>query len=231
MKKILLIIPAYNEGSNINRVIQELNCNYPDYDYLIINDGSKDNTEQICISQHYHFINMPVNVGLSGVFHIGMKYANQFGYEMAMQYDGDGQHDPYYIQAMIEKMEKYHSDIVIGSRWLERKPTLTLRNIGGILLRCLIKLTTGKTITDPTSGMRLYNQRMIELFGKEMNFPPEPDSIAFVIRQGYRVDETQVAIRDRQAGRSYLNIGNAIRYMINECISIVFIQWFREVKK
>ena len=227
-RKVLLIIPAYNEAGNIKKVIQELKSEYSQYDYLIINDGSRDFTAQICEEEMYHYITMPVNVGLAGVFRVGMRYADANGYDMAMQYDGDGQHDPFYIEKLVEKMQKEHSDIVIGSRWFDQKTEFSLRSIGGMILRFLIKLTTGKRITDPTSGMRLYNKEMIHLFGNEMNFPPEPDSIAFVIRQGYKVDEVQVGMRERTAGRSYLNFGNAIRYMINQSISIIFIQWFRK---
>ncbi len=228
---ILLIIPAYNEAENIERVIEELKVGYKEYDYLIINDGSKDKTEAICRENGYHYISMPVNVGLSGVFRTGMKYADKYGYEMAIQYDGDGQHNPYYIDDLINKMKSANSDIVIGSRWLTQKGSFSLRYMGSKLLKVLIKLTTGKWISDPTSGMRLYNRNMIHLFGNNINFPPEPDAIAYVIKQGYRVDEVQVEMRERQAGVSYLNLGNAIRYMLNMCISIVFIQWFRKEKK
>lgn len=231
MSKILLIIPAYNEADSMKRVIGELEQNYGEYDYLIINDGSKDNTEYICKEEKYHYISMPINVGLAGVFRIGMKYAKKYGYEMAMQYDGDGQHNPAYIKPLIEKMSSNSSDIVIGSRWLEKKQDFSLRNLGSKLLRLLIKIATGKTITDPTSGMRLYNREMIRLFAVDMNLPPEPDAITYVIMQGYKVDEVQVEMREREAGDSYLNLGNSVRYMLNKCISIIFIQKFRKGRK
>lgn len=230
MKKILLIIPAYNEAESIQRVIEELKKKCSKYDYLIINDGSADNTEEICREKGYQHISLPVNVGLSGVFRIGMKYADKYGYDMAIQYDGDGQHDPIYIEKMIELMNRNDADIVIGSRFLEEKGKPSLRNFGSHIIRGLIKITTGTKITDPTSGMRLYNKRMIKLFSRNINMPPEPDTIAYLIKCGYKVEEIQVTMRERQAGMSYLNIGNSIRYMLNMCLSIVFIQCFRGKK-
>lgn len=229
-EKILLIIPAYNEDESIKRVIAELQEKYTQYDYLIINDGSVDNTEEICKYNKYNYISLPVNVGLAGVFRIGMKYADKYGYDMAIQYDGDGQHNPIYIEKMIQLMNQNDDDIVIASRFLEEKGNISLRNIGSYIIRGLILLTTGSRVTDPTSGMRLYNKRMIQLFSRNINMPPEPDTIAYLIKCGYKVEETQVTMRERQAGMSYLNIGNSIRYMINMCLSIVFIQCFRGKK-
>lgn len=230
MERILLIIPAYNEAGSIQKVIEELKEKCVNYDYLVINDGSIDNTEEICRENKYHYISLPVNVGLSGVFRVGMKYADKYGYDMAIQYDGDGQHNPNYIDEMIELMSKNDDDIVIGSRFLEEKGRLSLRNFGSHIIRGLIKITTGAKITDPTSGMRLYNKRMIQLFSRNINMPPEPDTIAYLIKCGYKVEETQVTMRERQAGMSYLNIGNSIRYMLNMCLSIIFIQCFRGKK-
>ena len=228
MSRLLLIIPAYNEADSIVRVIGELRELGTAADYIIINDGSKDATEQICREQGYHFISLPVNVGLSGGFHTGMKYAARHGYAMAMQYDGDGQHDPHYIHTLVEKMTQTGADIVIGSRFLQERKHFSLRTAGNQLIQFLIRLTTGHRITDPTSGMRLYNRAMLELFSREINLPPEPDTIAYLSRCGYHIEEVQVGMRERQAGKSYLNVGNALRYMFNMGISIVFIQFFRK---
>lgn len=231
MGRVLLIIPAYNEADNIKNVMEELNEVCPQYDYLIINDGSSDDTQMICENEGYHYINMPVNVGLSGVFRTGMRYADRYGYDFALQYDGDGQHDPRYIKDMLRKMEAEKQDIVIGSRYLEHKPPFSMRNLGSWIIRVLIKITTGQTIMDPTSGMRLYSRQMIHLFGNNINLPPEPDTMAYLIRCGYHINEVPVKMRERLGGISYLNFGNSVRYMINMCISIIFVQCFRGKNK
>ncbi len=228
MDKVLLVIPAYNEAENIERVINELKSIKDIVDYVIINDGSKDSTLKICMKNNYNYINMPVNVGLAGAFRVGMKYADRNRYKMDMQYDGDGQHDPKYIKSMMEFMKKENADIVIGSRFLDGKRKFSMRNMGNCFLEILIMLTTRKKITDPTSGMRLYNRRMIENLSRQYNFPPEPDTIVYFLKCGFKVIEYPVVIRHREAGESYLNIGNAIRYMINMTISIAFIQNFRK---
>lgn len=229
IQKVLLIIPAYNEAENIKKVISELHQNAcADYDYLIINDGSKDETGEICSKEKYHYVNMPVNVGLAGVFRTGMKYADRNNYDMVLQYDGDGQHDPRYIARMVHHMSLHNTDIVIGSRYVKTPPGITPRALGSYLIRFLIFITTGKKITDPTSGMRLYNKRMIHLLSNNINMPPEPDTLAYLLRCGCKIEEVEVQMRERQAGISYLNIGNSVRYMFNICISIIFVQWFRK---
>lgn len=227
MEKILLIIPAYNEAENIPWVIEELKQLENGYDYVIINDGSKDNTKAICEEREYNCVDMPINVGLAEVFRTGMKYAARHGYSMALQYDGDGQHDPHYIACMVEKMKQTNADVVIGSRFVEEKVCRSLRNLGSYIIQALIKITTGKRISDPTSGMRLYGANVMKFLADEINMAPEPDTIALLIRLGFCVEEVGIKMRERQAGVSYLNLGNAIRYMMNICMSLVFIQWFR----
>jgi glycosyltransferase involved in cell wall biosynthesis len=167
-------------------------------------------------------------LGLSAAFQAGMKYADRNGYEMAIQYDGDGQHDPRYIENMVETMKSFNADIVIGSRFIEGNRKVSVRNLGNMLLGWLIFFVTRRRIIDSTSGMRLYSRRMIECLSRECNFPPEPDTIAYFLKNGYNVKEVPVKIRERIAGDSYLNIGNAIRYMVDMIVSIVFIQNFRK---
>ncbi len=226
MNKLLVIIPAYNEAENLQRVMDELSRF--ETDYLIINDGSIDATEHICKERSYNFLTLPINLGLSAAFQAGMKYADRNGYSMAIQFDGDGQHNPIYIRKMVDLMLSCDADIVIGSRFKEGIRKITSRNIGNMFLEWLIFLVTGKRITDPTSGMRLYSRRMIESLSREYNFPPEPDTLVYFIKKGYVIEEIPISIRERIAGDSYLNMSNAIRYMINMTISIVFIQSFRK---
>ena len=124
---MLIIIPAYNEAENIERVVDNLEENYWYYDYVIINDGSSDDTRKICARKQYNMLDLPVNVGLSGAIKSGMRYANFYGYDYVVQLDGDGQHDPEYIESMLNEMKKTGCDIVIGSRFKNKRKPLTAR--------------------------------------------------------------------------------------------------------
>lgn len=223
--KTLVMIPAYNEEENIQRVVDELS--QFGYDYVVINDGSADRTVQICTERGYHIIDLPVNLGLSGAIQTGMQYAYRNGYDCALQLDGDGQHDPRYIEAMIAQMKKNGDDIVIGSRFVTQKKPASLRMMGSNLIQFAIRITTGKVMRDPTSGLRLYNRRMLEAFAKDINLTPEPDTICYLIRCGAKVSEIQVEMRERIAGVSYLNLPRAMQYMLRMGISVMLIQWFR----
>lgn len=225
--KTLIIIPAYNEQENIEKVVNNLIQNYPEYDYVVVNDGSKDKTAEICRRNGYNYIDLPVNLGLAGGFQAGMKYAQRNGYDAAIQFDGDGQHDPEYIAQMVETMKQEDVDIVIGSRFVEKKRPKSLRMFGNILIEGCIKVTTGKKIKDPTSGMRLFNRRMIQKLANTMNYGPEPDTVAYLIRCGAKVREVQVDMHEREAGESYLNLVRSMEYMLHMTLSILIIQWFR----
>lgn len=228
--RILIIIPAYNEAENIVHVIEGLKIRddfQNNYDYVIVNDGSRDNTAAICRAHGYNLIDLPVNLGLTGAVQAGMLYAKKNGYDMAIQFDGDGQHDPGYIVPMVQKMLEDNDDIVIGSRFLKQAKPRSFRMLGNNIIEYAIWLTTGARIRDTTSGMRLYNRRMIEAFGDNINMSPEPDTISYLLRCGVKVSEVQVQMHERIAGTSYLNLSRSIQYMFKMCISIVFIQWFR----
>lgn len=224
--KTLVIIPAYNEEQNIQRVVENLLQNDPSCDYIIVNDGSTDHTADICCANHYPLIDQPVNLGLAGAFQTGMKYAYQEGYDAALQFDADGQHLPQYIRPMADKLEA-GSDVVIGSRFLEKKKPFSARMAGSFLISTAIQLTTGQKLTDPTSGMRMYNRKMIRQFATELNYTPEPDTISYLMKCGAKVAEVQVEMAERVAGTSYLNFANSMRYMLRMGISILLVQWFR----
>ena len=227
----LVIIPAYNEELNIVNTVNSVR-KAGDYDYIVINDGSKDSTVKVCEENNIDFLDLPVNLGLNGSFQTGILYAFTHGYDFAVQIDGDGQHKPEYIKTMQELMEAEKADIVIGSRFVNEKKPATMRMLGSNLIQFAIKATTGKKITDPTSGMRLYNRKMLEIISKGMNFGPEPDTIAFLIRSGYKVAELQVEMQDRTAGESmYVSPLRSARYMLNMFTSILFAQFFRKVDK
>jgi len=226
--KLLIVIPAYNEQDNIERVVDNLIENYPQYDYLVVNDGSKDRTAQICRERGYHFLDLPVNLGLAGAFGAGLRYADRQGYDMAIQFDGDGQHDPSYIEKMATLMAEKDLEVVIGSRFKDKKKSLSLRMLGNQMIELAIKMTTGVTIKDPTSGMRLLNRAMIHEFAQNLNYGPEPDTIAYLVRNGVSVEEVQVQMRDRIAGESYLNLRRSVEYMVRMCTSIILVQWVRK---
>ena len=228
IQKVLIVIPAYNEEDNIAVVVNELWEQYPHYDYVVVNDGSLDRTSRICKENGFNLISLPINLGLSGAFQTGMKFAYRNGYDAALQFDADGQHDPAYIGAMIERMEQTEADIVIGSRFVEYKKKFSMRAVGNSIISAFIALTTHKKILDSTSGMRLYSRRLLGFYAKYINFDPEPDTIAYLIRCGAKVEEIQVNMRKRMAGHSYFNFFSIFKYMIRVCSSILFMQWFRE---
>lgn len=225
----LIIIPAYNEEDNILAVVEEITANYPQYDYVVINDGSTDATRKVCANNGINLLDLPVNLGLSGAIRSGMKYANYYGYEYVVQLDGDGQHSPEYISDMLHCMEQTQADIVIGSRFKTQRKPFTARMVGSQLITYAIWLTTrGKYIGDVTSGMRLFNKRMIKMFGYRINYRPEPDTLAFLLNQGVKIEEVQVTMRERVAGSSYLNMKSSFSYMLHVLFNVLVFQWVRK---
>ena len=227
MPKLLIVIPAYNEEGSIERVVDDLIQNYPQYDYVVVNDGSRDRTAAICRSRGYRLIDLPVNLGLAGAFQTGLRYAAEHRYDCAMQLDADGQHLPRYIAPMLEELEA-GADIVIGSRFITVLKPRTLRMVGSYLISWAIRLTTGQPICDPTSGMRMFNRRLLEEFAQNLNYGPEPDTISYLIKNGAVVKEVQVEMAERTAGESYLNFARSVQYMVKMGLSILLIQWFRK---
>ena len=226
MTDVLVIIPAYNESANIETVVARLNSICPDYDYVVVNDGSTDSTAEICRRCGFNLLDLPVNLGLAGGFQAGLRYAARYGYRYAIQIDGDGQHRPEYIRSMKEKMDEGY-DIVIGSRFVGEKKPFTMRMIGSRMIGFAIRLTTGKKIQDPTSGMRMFSRRMIEMFAEGLNFGPEPDTVSYLIRKGAKVAEVPVKMDERMGGVSYLTPLKSASYMIKMLVSILVIQGFR----
>lgn len=225
--KCLVIVPAYNEEENIVRVIENLKENYAAYDYVVINDGSSDNTASLCRKKGYELIDLPVNLGLAGAFQTGLKYAYRRGYDYAIQFDADGQHRPEFIGAMLDKIQEGY-DIVIGSRFVTEKKPHSLRMLGSNLISLATRLTTGRKVKDPTSGMRMFNKKMIAEFALNLNYGPEPDTISYLLKQGATIAEVQVEMDERIAGESYLNLSKSVMYMMRMLLSILFIQNFRK---
>jgi glycosyltransferase involved in cell wall biosynthesis len=227
MKKLLMIIPAFNEEESIAAVVDNIKDKYPQYDYLVVNDGSRDMTENVCKEKGYNYVSHPVNLGLAGAFQTGMKYAYRHGYDYAIQIDADGQHDPKYIAPMMDKAEEGY-DIVIGSRFVTEKKPHSMRMLGSNLIQCAIRVMSGHSIKDPTSGMRLYGKNVLREFATNINYGPEPDTISFLVEKGVKVAEVQVHMEDRIAGQSYLTITKSMSYMARMLISIVIMQKFRK---
>lgn len=229
-KRVLAVIPAYNEEANIVSTVEDLKTNAPGVDYVVVNDGSKDATAAICREKGYNLLSLPVNTGLAGAFQAGMKYAERHNYDYAIQFDADGQHSAAFVGAMVEEAEATGANIVIGSRFAAEKKPLSARMVGSALITAMIRLTTHKRIQDPTSGMRLFDAKMIPLFAQELDYSPEPDTISLLMRNGFSVREVQVEMRERTAGESYLNFTKSVSYMLRTCISILLVQWFRKRK-
>ena len=179
-EKILLIIPAYNEAENIEKVVNNLIQNYSQYDYVIVNDGSRDETEEICLKNHYQVLNLPLNLGIGGAVQTGYRYALKNHYDIAIQIDGDGQHDIAYVEKLIEPIISGDADITIGSRFIEKEgfQSSVTRRMGISFLSGLIHVLCFKKVKDVTSGFRAVNKKFIKLYAE--NYPsdyPEPEAI------------------------------------------------------
>ncbi|MDO4487565.1 MAG: glycosyltransferase family 2 protein [Eubacteriales bacterium] len=214
MSDVLIIIPAYNEAQSIERVVDELIESYPQYDYVVVTDGPTDGTDEICRRRGYNTVFLPRNMGLTKCFKNGMSYALEKGYKYAVQFDGDGQHRPEYIEPMEKKANEGY-DIVQGSRFLGDKDARmgVARALGAMLIKRAIYKKTGVRMTDPTCGMRMYGRTMIDDFVNKEDISPEPDTIAKLIKGGARFAEVPVKVVERTTGESYLNFTNAIKYM------------------
>ncbi len=224
-KKILVIIPAYNEEENILKVAKSIE-EHKEYDYIIINDGSKDNTLNILKENKLNHVDLVFNLGIGGAMQTGYKYAYQNGYDIAVQLDGDGQHDPKYIKNIIDPVIDGKCDMCIGSRYLddetsEFKSTF-MRRLGKSLITGIIKMLYKVTITDPTSGFRAVNSKIIENFAKSYPIEyPEPDSTAEMLGKGLKVLEVPVRMYERQGGVTSINLKGSILYMIKVPLAIL----------
>jgi hypothetical protein len=222
--KTLVIIPAYNESENIERVVNNLIENYPQYDYVIINDCSNDNTEEICKTNGYNYISLPVNLGIGGGVQTGYQYAVQKNYDIAIQMDGDGQHNPEYIEKLIEPIIKNEADMIIGSRFIEKQgfQTSFARRFGINIIKIIIKICCGAKVTDTTSGFRASNKALNLLFSKEYAHDyPEPEAIVVAKLNGFRIGEVPVIMNEREGGISSINNLRSIYYMIKVSLALI----------
>lgn len=230
-KKILLIMPAYNEEENIlstyNSVIEYNKKNKTNYDVIVINDCSTDNTKKILEDNDVPHINLIHNLGIGGAVQTGYKWAYLNNYDIAIQFDGDGQHDIRYVKKIIEPIIKDKADMTIGSRFVKKIDTFQstkARRIGIKIISFFIKLVTGKKIYDTTSGFRAVNRKIIKKFS--ISYPieyPEPLTTAELLKRNYRVEEISVEMKKRIGGVSSIRAWKNIYYMINVTLSLIII--------
>ena len=223
MKK-LIIIPAYNEEANIEKTVETILRDSKGFDYVIINDCSTDRTRQICEEKGYHVVNLPINLGIGGAVQTGYKYAVRNGYEMAVQVDGDGQHDPKFLEEMADYLETNDLDMVIGSRFIQKQgfQSSGLRRVGIRFFTWLIKALTGATITDPTSGLRMIGKNVLAIFATD--YPkdyPEPESVVAILRRKMKVKEIPVIMHEREGGVSSISMKKSVYYMIKVTLAII----------
>lgn len=223
MKKIA-IIPAYNERDSIVKTVSDLQKKAPDFDYVIINDCSTDDTMDVCREHGLHVLNLPINLGIGGAVQTGYLYAYNNNYDLAVQFDGDGQHDAAYLEMMSRVLEEKQLDMVIGSRFIKKEgfQSSGLRRVGIRYFAFLTKFLFGKEITDATSGMRMCNRRVMELFIKE--YPrdyPEPESVARLLRHKCRIEEVPVIMHERETGVSSISLKKSGYYMIKVSLAVL----------
>ena len=223
MKKII-IIPAYNESANIVKTINAIRRSAEDFDYVIINDCSTDETRDICEANQFNIINLPINLGIGGAVQTGYRYAYEEGYDIAVQVDGDGQHDPMFLSRMAEYIEINGSDMIIGSRFINKEgfQSSGTRRIGIKYFTILIQILTGNKITDPTSGLRMVNRSVMKMFAYD--YPkdyPEPESVVTVLRKGKKVDEIPVIMKAREGGVSSISPRKSVYYMLKVSLAIL----------
>lgn len=228
--KSIVIIPAYNEEKSIVKTVQDICEHAPEFDYVIINDCSTDHTLSVCREHHLHVLNLPVNLGIGGAVQTGFLYAYKNGYDYAIQFDGDGQHDAKYLHEMRDYMIEQNADMLIGSRFLEKEgfQSTGMRRFGIRYFSALIKLLTGQKITDPTSGMRMINRDILAMYSE--SYPkdyPEPESVVAIINSGKKVMEYPVIMRKRMEGTSSISPLKSVYYMIKVSLAI-FLEMLRK---
>jgi glycosyltransferase involved in cell wall biosynthesis len=224
-KDVLIIIPAFNEAANIERTVREVLAQTVPVTVLVINDGSVDRTAEIAAQAGAKVLDLPFNLGIGGAVQTGYRYAHENGYDIAVQVDGDGQHDPAYLPQLIDPILRGRADMCVGSRFLENSAGFRSsfsRRVGIRFFHVLIRLLTGLTITDPTSGLRACGRKLIELYAQyyPQDFP-EPEAIVVARRMGAKIIELPVVMRARKGGKSSIGKRKSIYYMIKVTLAIL----------
>lgn len=228
MPKLLVIIPAYNEEAAILKTVESLKSCTPAVDYVVINDCSRDNTRQVLRDAGMNYVDLPLNLGIGGGVQTGFKYAVEHDYDVAIQFDGDGQHRADYIQTIVQPILDGEADMVVGSRFIPSGnmeagfKSSRMRRAGINIIRVLIKLCTGCTIYDTTSGFRAFSKDVIRCFADDYAQDyPEPEAIITALYRGFRVKEVPVLMNERQGGVSSINALKSAYYMIKVTLAIL----------
>jgi len=228
--KTLVIIPAFNEEGSVGKVVEEVKTHLPGMDTLVVNDGSSDLTSEIAQSKGAIVLDLPFNLGIGGAMQAGYKYAYEKGYDIAIQVDGDGQHDPREIPKLLHVLEEEKADVAIGSRFIgdsEYKASV-MRRVGILVLSKAVSMIVGEKLTDPTSGFRAANRRAIQLFS--VNYPqdyPEPEAMVLLHQCGLKMKEIPVKINQRYSGESSITKIRSIYYMVKVLLAI-FVDCFKK---
>lgn len=222
---VLAIIPAYNEEKSIAQVIRKIKSCRPETDIVVVNDGSTDGTSRAARSTGLaRVVDLPVNVGIGGAMQTGYLYADRLGYDIAVQIDGDGQHDPEELDNVISAVASGETDCCVGSRFLHGASyrSTAFRRVGIAFFAWMIHWMVGKKVTDPTSGFRAVNRDVIALFARYYPYDyPEVEAIAMLVRRGYRVTETPVRMHSRQAGKSSITPAKSMYYMMKVSLAVL----------
>jgi len=221
--KTLIIIPAFNEEETLQGIILGIRKFMPQADILVVNDGSTDATEETARKEGVMVLDHPYNMGIGAAMQTGFLFASLKKYDMAIQVDGDGQHDQKYLEALISPILKGEAHLVIGSRYLEEKgfQSSAARRVGIRFFSVLYYMLTGKKVTDPTSGFRAFHKEVIDFFSKE--YPsdyPEVESLILLHKKGLYFKEIPVVMKERQGGVSSINFFKSIYYMIKVTLSM-----------
>ncbi|MGI8689053.1 MAG: glycosyltransferase family 2 protein [Thermomicrobiales bacterium] len=223
-QRIVAIVPAYNEAASLPHVVRDLRSNPLGIDIVVVDDGSKDDTSAIARQLGVAVITLPFNLGIGGAHQTGFQYAVAQGYDIAVQFDGDGQHLAREIPALIAPIAAGSADVVVGSRFAIKGHGYRggrTRRAGGVMLSTLIRLLSGHAYTDVTSGFRALNARALHVAAAD--YPqdfPEPESLLTFRRYNLRVSEVYAAMQGRVGGVSSINIGRSMYYMIKVTLAL-----------
>lgn len=234
MKSHLIIIPAYNEEEHIAHVLNDVGKSYPPADILVVNDGSTDMTSALSKQKGVMVLDIPFNIGYGGAVQTGFRFAVEHGYDFVITLDGDGQHDPHSVNALIESMEQEKADVVIGSRFIEGTYRMGLfRKIGAWLFSKIARFYTGTNFTDPTSGFQLLNRRIFSYLSEGDNYPldyPDVNIIMALHKMRFKVVEAPVWMKEKQ-GKSMHQGLRPIVYVIRMFLAIIMVLLRKERKK
>lgn len=225
-KRILIVVPSFNEEKNVPAVIEDIRTSLPECDILVVNDCSTDNTSRVVReTEGAKIVDLPYNLGIGGAVQTGFKYAARNDYDYAVQVDGDGQHIAAEVVKLIDTMDRVGCDMVIGSRFLDVESfrTTAVRRVGIKVFYILYKLLARISVTDGTSGFRAYNRRCIKFLSD--NYPddyPEPEAVIMLKKNGFKILEVGVSMRERIHGKSSITPLKSIYYMIKVVFSIFF---------